>query len=101
MSHDATDCEYCPHYQDPSAKKSYGWRWRSWLPLTVDLASSTWTITPSGPTLSGSTNDTDDTSVYVANIAAGVKYYLSNHIVTDAVTAEEDTRSHVIIGRKL
>lgn len=77
---------------DPQAKLDYGWDWSDWLDTGDTITASTWTITPTGPTLTDSTHDTTTTTVWVAGAVLGVDYTLTNHITT--VEGREDDRSH-------
>lgn len=74
---------------DPDAKLDYGFDWSDWLDTGDTLASSAWSITPTGPTLSDDSNDTTETVVWVTGCTEGVTYTLTNSIV-DSDGREED-----------
>lgn len=76
---------------DPDALLDYSVDWSDWLPSTDTIATSTWSISPSGPTLSSSTNDTTTTTIWVDGCTAGVTYTLTNHITT--ADGREDDRT--------
>jgi len=76
---------------DPDASLDYGHDWTDWLVAGDTISSSTWAITPTGPTLTNSTNDTTSTTVWVEGCTAGVTYTLTNHVTTD--DGREDDRS--------
>lgn len=77
---------------DPDAHLDYGHDWTTWLGDTGDtITTSTWTITPTGPTLSNSTHDNTTTTIWVDSCTLGVTYTLTNHITTD--DGREDDRS--------
>ena len=82
----------------PDAKLDYGVDWSSWLPTGVTIATSTWAITPEGPTLSGQANSNTATIVWVQGCTAGVVYALRNRI-TDS-DGREDDRSITLVCRE-
>ena len=76
---------------DPDAKLDYSVNWEHWLDDDDAIDTSTWAITPTGPTLSGSTHDDTGTIVWVDGCTSGTTYTLTNSIVTD--DGREDDRS--------
>lgn len=76
---------------DPDADLDFGHDWSDWLPDGDTITTSTWTISPAGPTLSNSTHDDTTTTIWVEGCTAGVTYTLTNHIVTG--DGREDDRS--------
>ena len=85
---------------DPDAKLDYGVDWSAWLPTGVTIATSTWTITPAGPTLSGQANSTTATTVWVEGCTAGTVYTLTNRITTNGTPAQVDDRSITLVCRE-
>jgi hypothetical protein len=85
------------YQHDPQADLDYGWDWSDWLGADT-IASSTWTVSPTGPVLSASTSDDTTTTVWVDGGTAGVKYTLTNHVVT--TDGREDDRSHTLYVRE-
>ena len=84
---------------DPDSKLDYGHTFADWLtPLGTTLSTSTWAITPTGPTLSEDTNDTTTTVVWVTGCTVGVTYTLTNSVVDSA--GREDDRSIVLVCRE-
>ena len=65
---------------DPDAKLDYGCDWSDWLPTGATIATSTWTVTPTGPTLSADSKSTTATVVWVSGGTAGTVYTLTNRI---------------------
>lgn len=53
------------------------------------VASAEWTITPTGPTLSGKVNGSTSSRILVSGLAAGKTYLLTAHIVCVS-TAERE-----------
>lgn len=69
---------------DPAEKLDFGFDWSTdgWLGATDTVSASSWSVSPSGPTLSGATNDTTSTMVYITGCTHGVIYSLTNQITT-------------------
>jgi hypothetical protein len=59
----------------------FNWDDQDWLG-TETISSSSWTIGPSGPTLSASANNTTTTSVKVSGCTYGQQYTLRNTVGT-------------------
>ena len=66
---------------DPDDELDYGRNWSDWLPTGVTIVTSTWAITPTGPTLADESNDGTQTVVWVSGCTAGTTYTLTNSIV--------------------
>ena len=82
----------------PAGKRPYGFDWRPFLREGDTLASSSWSATPDGLTLSGSNfAPAGDTSVVVSGGSAGTTYKLKNHVVT---TLDDEWTSTIAIGVK-
>ncbi|MBK7822928.1 MAG: hypothetical protein IPJ61_18260 [Tessaracoccus sp.] len=81
------------YVHDPNANIDYGFDWSDWLVDGDLISASSWSIDPTGPTLSNDTIDDTQklTRCFVAGGDAGTRYVLSNHIFTDA--GREDDRS--------
>ena len=80
---------------DPDAKLDYGFDWSDWLATGDTLSTSTWAITPTGPTLSDDSNDTTETVVWVTGCTSGVTYTLTNSVVDN--DGREDDRSITLV----
>lgn len=57
----------------------FDWDADDWLG-SATISTSTWTISPSGPTLSGQVNDSTTTQVNVSGCTYGTQYTLRNTI---------------------
>lgn len=78
-------------YLDPQAKLDFGHDWTVWLTPGDVIADSTWSITPTGPTLDNSTHGNTSTTIWVSGGTIGVSYLLVNHITT--AQGRQDDRS--------
>jgi hypothetical protein len=65
--------------------------WTSWLPSGVTIDTSTWSITPAGPTISGPTESGGKTTALVGGFTEGVVYRLTNKV--EASNGEDDSFS--------
>ncbi len=79
--------------KDPSAVLDYGIDWSDWLESGESIATSTWTVTPSGLTVDSETEDADSTLIWLSGGTAGVSYDVTNKIVTDNATPRTDERT--------
>lgn len=79
--------------QDPDAKLDYSLDWSEWLTDGDSVQTSSWEVSPEGPTLSdNSVNDAGTiTTIWFAGGTVNSRYVLTNHIVT--VDGREDDRS--------
>ena len=72
---------------DPDETLDYDLEWAktddSWLD-TDTIASSSWAISPAGPTLTGEANTTTTATVFVGSATLGETYRLTNTIITAA-----------------
>lgn len=92
------------HIVDPQANLLFSWDWdrskagaasgTGWLASGEVISSSTWAITPTGPTLSQSQHTETQTTVRATGFTLGVTYRLTNHVVSNL--GNEDDRSHII-----
>lgn len=82
--------------KDPSADLDYGFDWEGWLASGDTISSSTWSVKPTGTslTLSQETHDDNTTKVWLEDGDEGTRYTLTNKIVTNG--GREDERSFVI-----
>ncbi len=78
---------------DPDAKKDYSLTWVDWLDAGVAVATFTWSIFPTGPTLSDQVDASPQSTIFVSGCENGIVYELTCTIITDAVTAQTDDRS--------
>ncbi len=78
---------------DPDAKLDYSVDWSLWLADGDTVQASTWAVSPSGPTLSGSSINVPATitTIFFDGGTEGERYTLTNHIVT--TEGREDDRS--------
>lgn len=76
--------------KDPSAKRSFGHDWTTNIG-TEDITASTWTATPAGLTLTGSTFAAKTTSVFVEGGTDGTVYRLLNHVTLSGGGSDERT----------
>jgi hypothetical protein len=60
----------------------YGILWQDWLKSGDQIATSTWTATPAGLTLSTPAHSINQATVWVSGGAAGAAYKLKNTITT-------------------
>jgi hypothetical protein len=74
---------------DPDANLDYGCDWSDWLPTGATIATSVWTVTPTGPILSADSKSTTATVVWVSGGTAGMVYTLTNRI-TDSASRVDD-----------
>ena len=79
----------------PDDKLDYGRDWSDWLAAGDTIATSTWAITPTGPTLEDESNDDTETVVWVSGCTAGVTYTLNNTIIDN--DGRDKTRSITLV----
>lgn len=79
--------------QDPDARLDYSIDWSAWLVGTDEIATSSWAVAPTGPTLSDSSLSVSKkvTTVFFAGGAVGERFVLTNSIITTG--GREDDRS--------
>lgn len=79
---------------DPDVMIDHSIDWTSWLDPGVSIVGNpTWSIYPTGPTLSNPSITGNIATVFIAGCALGVVYKLTCHIVTDAAVAQTQERS--------
>lgn len=79
---------------DPDEKLDFSANFADWLDAGVLISGvPTWTIFPTGPTLSGQADTTTQSTIFVNGATLGVTYQLSCEIVTDAVTPQTAERT--------
>ena len=81
--------------KDPDAKLDYGLDWSAWLDGDT-ITASTWTVDPSGLTLSQGAYDATTAAIWAEDGVVGRKYNLTNHITTAAGRQTERTFSLLI-----
>jgi hypothetical protein len=74
----------------PGATLDYTMEWANVLGDRT-ISSSTWSIYPTGPTLSGNANTTDTATTKIAGCTLGQVYRLTNEVVTSGGTTEEQS----------
>lgn len=69
---------------DPDATEDFSFDWTNYLSEIGNdtIATSTWSVSPSGPTLSNDSNTDYAAVCYISGCEAGIVYSLSNKIVT-------------------
>lgn len=69
----------------PGEKVDYHQDWTEWMESGDTISSSSWTIEPVGPTLSGEAVAGGEpvTTVFVEDLELGISYELRNTIVTE------------------
>ena len=70
--------------QDPQDKLDRTFDWSQWLTGGETISTSTWSVTPSGPTTSSLSNTTTTATVWLTGGTAGQVYAVTNHIITSA-----------------
>lgn len=77
---------------DPNEKLDYGFDWTTdgWI-ASDTISTSTWSVSPTGPTLSGAASTTTTTSVFITGCTHGLIYSLTNQITTAAGRIGERT----------
>lgn len=79
---------------DPDETLDYTISFADWLDSGVEISGTpTWTISPTGPTLSGQANTANSSSIFVSDATRGRVYRLSCKIVTDAPTPQTAERT--------
>ena len=82
--------------QDPGADKDYGFDWSDFLGSDT-VFTSTWVVSPAGPTLHSDTHDATGTAVWIKDVVVGERYVVTNKIVSTG--GLKDEKSLLIIGR--
>lgn len=87
-------------FKDPQAKLPYRGNWAAWLAKEGDdtIATSSWSIVPDGVTADNQSKDDTTTTVRLSGGTAGVRYTVTNHIVTAG--GLEDDRSFILDVRQ-
>ena len=79
---------------DPDEKLDFTVDWSDWLDTGVEISGTpTWTISPTGPTISGKTNTTTAATAFIEGATLGVTYLLQCKIVTNAATPQTAERT--------
>lgn len=81
--------------KDPDEVLDYGFDWSAWLAGDT-IATSTWTITPSGPTSSNPTKDATSTTVWLSGGTNGGQHTVVNRITTAGGRTAEKALTVVI-----
>jgi len=82
------------YVKDPDAVLDYSVNWVDWLPEGDAIATSTWTA-ETGITIDSDSNTSTAATVWLSGGTEGVRYSVTNHIVTD--DGREDDRTLEII----
>ena len=83
--------------KDPSSVLKYGFDWTDWLngdTISTGGSGSSWTVSPAGLSVVGSSKTTTTTTVTLSGGDVGVTYLVTNTIVTAG--GETDQRTLVI-----
>lgn len=90
--------------KDPAADEPQGFDWTAWLAelgASVQITTSTWSITGTDAVLTSHdpsiVSGNLKTQVYLAAGTAGVRYTVTNHIVTNSSPAVTDERSFDVL----
>ncbi len=79
---------------DPDDKLDFSVDLTDWLDAGVLISGTpTWTIFPTGPTLSDQADTTTRSTIFVSGATLGVTYLLQCKLVTDAVTPQTTERT--------
>jgi hypothetical protein len=71
------------YVQDPQEKLDHTHDWAAELGADT-ISTSTWAISPTGPTLSSQTSTATTATVWVESLTAGKLYTLTNSVITAA-----------------
>lgn len=74
---------------DPDETLDYTVDWSDWLASGDTISTASWSVSPTGPTLSGDTSTTTTASTFIAGCTRAVVYQLTNRIVTAAARTAE------------
>lgn len=86
--------------KDPAAVLDYYMDWTAWLTGTDALATTTWTCTNTGITLSSATaHGTATCTVWISGGSDGEVYDVVNRVVTSASRTEERTIQFTVLQR--
>ena len=79
---------------DPDDKLDFTVDWGDWLDTGVEISGTpTWTISPTGPTLSDQSNTTTAATIFVSAATLGVTYLLQCEIVTNKAVPQTAERT--------
>ena len=82
--------------QDPDESLTHSVDWVDWLPTGDAVASASWAITPTGPTVTDLGESGTIVSADVSGCTRGVIYRLTCDMVSDAASAETGQQSIMI-----
>ena len=74
----------------PSEDFNYTFNWATRLG-NATISTSTWAISPTGPTLDNQSNTTTTATTYVSGCTKGEVYRLTNTVTTSAGTTEQQS----------
>lgn len=79
---------------DPDEKLDFSVDFSDWLDAGILITGiPVWSISPTGPTLSGQVDTTTKSTIFVNGATLGVVYVLSCKATTDAATSQISERS--------
>ena len=85
------------HLIDPDAKLDFSFDWSDWLDSGILITGTpTWTVFPTGPTISDESNTTTVTTAFLSGATLGVVYLLTCQIATNAAVAQTPPRTKAI-----
>ncbi len=69
------------YVQTPAEELLYEFAWSNTIPASTSISGSTWSVSPTGPTLSGAGIVSFTTYTKVEGLTLGTRYTLTNTIV--------------------
>ena len=85
--------------KDPDAVLDFGLDWQEWLESADVIASSAWTVAPTGLTTFSESFDDTKTVVWCSGGLPGTTYTLSNRIATDDGRGDDRSIEIVVTER--
>ena len=86
------------HPHAPGRALDYAQDWTGYLQQGETITSSTWSVDPAGPTLSGATETDGKTQVVMDDVEMGQVYMLINRVETS--TGRDDERVMTVRGMR-
>jgi hypothetical protein len=79
------------YLKDPSSVLDFRHEWAAWLASGETIASSTWTVTPTGLAIDSETETTTTATAWLSGGTPGQIYRVVNRITTNQARTEERT----------
>lgn len=84
--------DFAPEFtQDPDAVLDYTVSWEVRLGGSDEIASSTWTVSPGGLSIEGSSQGADSTTVWLGGGTLGLVYTVVNRVTTTGGQTHDQT----------